>query len=193
MIVTPIVTERLRLRQWRDSDLAAFAELNADPEVMRYYPSVLERAASDALAIRARAELERNGFGLWAVEASGVAEFVGYVGLSHPGRPMPFTSAERPPVEVGWRLARAFWGRGYATEAARAALAFGFTELALAEIVSFTAVVNERSRAVMERLAMKRRAEDDFDHPALPDGHPLRRHVLHRMTRSDWLRRSSPS
>jgi RimJ/RimL family protein N-acetyltransferase len=173
-------TPRLNRRQWRDEDLAPFAAMNADPVVMEFFPKPLHRAESDEMAARIRDQLASRGFGLWAVEVPGVAGFIGFVGLSVPRFEAHFT----PCVEIGWRLAREHWGRGYATEAARAALAFGFQDLALDEIVSFTAAANLRSRAVMERIGMTRSPADDFDHPALPEGHPLRRHVLYRAGRS---------
>jgi RimJ/RimL family protein N-acetyltransferase len=174
-----IRTPRLLLRTWRDEDLAPFAALNADPEVMEYFLRPLERAESDAAAGRIRDHFDRHGFGLWAVEVPGIADFIGFVGLAVPGFKAHFT----PCVEIGWRLARAHWGQGYATEAARAVLDFGFRELALDEIVSFTTVANRRSRAVMERIGLSRSPADDFDHPAVPEGHPLRRHVLYRARR----------
>jgi RimJ/RimL family protein N-acetyltransferase len=173
-------TDRLLLRQWRDSDLAPYAALNADAIVMEFFPRPLDRAESDASAARIQDHFARHGFGLWAVEVPGVAEFIGFVGLSVPAFDARFT----PCVEVGWRLAREFWGRGYATEAARAALDFGFHDLGLVEVVSFTVPANLRSRAVMERIGMSRSESDDFDHPSLPAGHPLRRHVLYRISRS---------
>jgi ribosomal-protein-alanine N-acetyltransferase len=142
----------------------------------------LMREQSDAGVDRMDAIIAEQGWGLWAVEAPGATDFVGFVGLDAPGYETPFT----PCVEVGWRLARAHWGRGYATEAASAALEHGFTAVGLEEIVSFTAPVNRRSRAVMERLGMTRDPADDFDHPNVPVGHPLRRHVLYRLRRSDW-------
>ena len=179
-----IRTERLLLRRWRDTDLEPFAELNADPIVMQYMPTVLDRAGSDALVERFRDQLDRLGYGLWAVEVPGVAPLIGFVGLSVPRFSAHFT----PCVEVGWRLARAHWGRGYATEAARAALAFGFESVGLREIVSFTVPANTRSRAVMERLGMDRDAADHFDHPSLPEGDPLRPHVLYRLSRERWRR-----
>ncbi len=170
-----IETERLLLRRWRDSDREPFAALNADPLVMEHFPAALSREESDALVDRIEAGFERNGFGLWAVEASGA--FIGFTGLSVPG----FTACFTPCVEVGWRLARTAWGHGYATEAARAVLDHGFGELRLAEIVSFTAVGNLRSRAVMRRLGMTHDPADDFDHPSLPEASPLKRHVLYRV------------
>ncbi len=175
-------TERLLLRRWREDDRQPFADLNADPEVMRHFPAPLTRADSDRLAGLADQELGDRGYGLWAVEVPGADPFIGFVGLNQPRFDAHFT----PAVEVGWRLARRAWGRGYATEAARAALALGFAQAGLAEIVSFTVPANLRSRAVMERLGMRRDPADDFDHPALPEGHPLRRHVLYRLRREDW-------
>ena len=175
-------TSRLILRDWREDDLPAFAALNADPEVMTHFPSVLDRAASDAQAARKRAHLVAHGWGSWAVEVPGEAEFIGYVGL----QPVTFAASFTPAVEIGWRLARTYWGRGFATEAARAALEFGFERLGLPEIVSFTVPANARSRAVMERLGMTRDPAEDFDHPRLPEGHALRRHVLYRMARARW-------
>jgi RimJ/RimL family protein N-acetyltransferase len=177
-----IRTERLLLRRWRESDLEPFAEMNADPIVMEYFPTSLTRLASDALVARFRDQFDRLGYSLWAVEVLGKAPFIGYVGLSVPRFVAHFT----PCVEVGWRLAHAHWGRGYATESARAVLDFAFDVVGLHEIVSFTVPANERSRAVMERLGMVRDPADDFDHPLLPESHPLRRHVLYRLTRDQW-------
>ena len=150
-----------------------FAALNADPCVMQFYPGPLDRARSDSLAERARAKLVERGFGLWAVEAPGVAPFLGYVGLAEPA----FNSHFTPCVEIGWRLAREHWGNGYATEAAAAALDHAFGPLGLSEIVSFTAQGNQRSRRVMERLGMSYCSSDDFDHPGIAEGHALRPHV----------------
>jgi ribosomal-protein-alanine N-acetyltransferase len=174
-----LTTARLRLRRWRETDLPAFAALNADPVVMEHFPSVLERASSDALAERFAAHFDRHGYGLWAVELPEIAEFIGFIGLAIPR----FTAHFTPCVEVGWRLARPYWGQGYATEGARAAVAFGFGQAGLREIVSFTVPANRRSLAVMERLGMTREASEDFDHPVLPAGHPLRRHRLYRLAR----------
>jgi len=171
-------TGRLVLRQWRDSDLDPFAALNADPEVMRHFPGTLSREQSDDLARAIVTAIDALGWGLWAVEVQGGPEFIGFVGLAEPGFEAHFT----PAVEVGWRLAREHWGHGYATEAAQAAIDFGFDELELPEIVSMTTPQNVRSRRVMERLGMTRDPCDDFDHPRIPDG-PLRRHVLYRLKR----------
>jgi RimJ/RimL family protein N-acetyltransferase len=181
MAPTPAIqTARLLLRSWRDEDLAPFATMNADPVVMEFFPKTLDRAESDAMVTRIREHFAARGFGLWAVEVPDVSEFIGFVGLAVPRFEAHFT----PCVEIGWRLAREHWGHGYASEAARSVLAFGFDHLALDEIVSFTAAVNLRSRAVMERIGMTRCTADDFDHVALPEGHPLRRHVLYRAGRS---------
>ncbi len=177
-----LVTERLVLRAWRASDRAPFAAMGADARVMRFLGPLLSREASDALVDRFIAHFAERGFGPWAVEAPGVAGFIGFVGLGVPRFEAPFT----PCVEVAWRLDAAHWGRGYATEAARAALRFGFETLALGEIVSFTTRENRGSRAVMERLGMTRDARDDFDHPALGAGDPLRPHVLYRLARDAW-------
>ena len=143
---------------------------------MQYFPSVLSRRESDALADRIRAQIDAQGWGLWAVEVADVTPFAGFIGLARPRFEAHFT----PCVEIGWRLAAGHWGHGYATEGARAALEFGFTDLRLGEILSFTAGTNTPSRRVMERLGMTRDPADDFDHPGLPAGHPLRRHVLYR-------------
>ncbi|WP_166875756.1 GNAT family N-acetyltransferase [Salinibacterium sp. ZJ450] len=170
-------TERLLLRGWTPADLAPFAAMNADPEVMEHFPAVLTADQSDVLAERIAQHFDREGFGLWAVEREGT--FVGFTGLSR----VPFEAPFTPAVEVGWRLARAAWGHGYATEAARAAVRFAFDTLHLDEIVSFTAPANERSRAVMRRLGMTHNPADDFDHPNLAPGHPLQKHVLYRLQR----------
>ena len=172
-----IITARLQLRQWRKTDLPKFAALNADPEVMEFMTTTLSRSESDALAARIRDEIASSGWGVWAVEILGGAPFIGFVGLSQPEFEAHFT----PCTEVGWRLAREHWGHGYATEAAMAARAFAFHQLNLPEIVSFTSVANVRSRRVMARLEMEHDPDDDFDHPGLPAGHPLRRHVLYRL------------
>ena len=180
MTVPQLVTERLTLRDWRGSDAAPFAAMNADPEVMTYFPAPQSAAESEAMLERMRGHWAEHGFGLWAVERSSDATFLGFTGLTRPSFEAHFT----PAVEVGWRFARNAWGAGYATEAARAALAFGFETLGIEEIVSFTVPANERSWRVMERIGMTRDPADDFDHPRLPEGHPLRRHVLYRLCRA---------
>jgi RimJ/RimL family protein N-acetyltransferase len=180
--VAEIRTERLLLRQWRDEDLEPFAALNADAETMRYFPAPPSREQSDALAQDARRHIKEEGWGLWAVEVVGGASFIGFVGLARPSFEEHFT----PAVEVGWRLAREHWGNGYATEAGRAAVAYGFEELGLEEIVSFTSELNEPSWRVMERLGMRHDPTGDFEHPRVSAGHPLRPHVLYRLSRADW-------
>jgi RimJ/RimL family protein N-acetyltransferase len=150
--------------------------MNADPEVMEHFPAPLSRQQSDELVERIERGFAENGFGLWALEVRETEEFIGFTGLAVPGFEAHFT----PAVEIGWRLACSAWGNGYAAEAGKAALAFGFERVGLEEVVSFTTVGNHRSRAVMERLGMSHDPADDFDHPGLPAGHPQRRHVLYR-------------
>jgi RimJ/RimL family protein N-acetyltransferase len=173
---TALETERLTMREWNASDLAPFAAINADPRVMEFLPNVLSREESDAAAGRTIEHFAQHGFGRWAIEEREAGEFIGFVGLSV----VTYETAFTPCVEIGWRLASEFWGRGYATEAARAALEDGFGRLALREIVSFTVPANVRSRRVMEKIGMTRAEGEDFDHPLLPEGHWLRRHVLYR-------------
>jgi RimJ/RimL family protein N-acetyltransferase len=175
-----IRTPRLILREWRDSDFEPFAAMNSDRRVMEFLPAPLERSASDVLALRIRNEFVGRKFGRWAVEVPGVAPFIGYIGLSVPN----FTAFFTPCVEIGWRLAFPHWGRGYATEGARAAIDHGFKEAGLDEIVAFTVPSNVRSVRVMEKIGMKRNPAEDFDHPALPRGHKLHRHVLYRISRT---------
>jgi RimJ/RimL family protein N-acetyltransferase len=179
--MSQLATPRLLLRQWRQADLGPFPALNADPEVMRYFPALLTREQSDQFAADLQATIARQGWGLWAVEVLDGAPFIGFVGLNQPR----FQAHFRPAVEVGWRLDRRYWGHGYATEAAAASLTFGFDQLGCDEIVSFTAAANHASRRVMQRLGMSHDPADDFDHPAVPDG-PLRRHVLFRLSRENW-------
>ncbi|MGK6306121.1 GNAT family N-acetyltransferase [Variovorax sp. DT-64] len=182
--IPELQTRRLRLRAWRDEDLPRFAELNADSGVTEHLLGPLTRSQSDALVGRITEHFLREGFGFWAVEAPGVAGFIGMVGIGIPSYTAPFT----PCVEAGWRLGRQYWGQGFATEAARAALAFGFETVDLPEIVALTVPGNARSRAVMARLGMVRTPSDDFDHPLVPAGHPLKRHVLYRLSKQAWLR-----
>jgi RimJ/RimL family protein N-acetyltransferase len=175
--VVTLSSDRISLRRWRDEDRDAFAAMNSDARVMEFFRSPLSRVESDAMVDRIEQHFGEHGFGLWAIEVPGVAAFIGFAGLDVARFSAPFT----PCVEVGWRLAFAHWGRGYATEAARLALGYGFGTVALAEIVSFTSVTNRRSRAVMERLGMQRDPAEDFDYPSFPEDHPLRRHVLYRL------------
>lgn len=169
-------TRRLLLRQWRDKDLAAFGAMSADPEVMEFLLPLAEPGACEAWAARLRGHWREHGFGRWVVELPGEAGFIGVVGLAW----IPYEAHFTPAVEIAWRLARVHWGQGYASEAARAALDYGFAALGLAEIVAVTVPANSRSRRVMERLGMSRDPEDDYDHPNLPEG-PLKRHVLYRL------------
>jgi RimJ/RimL family protein N-acetyltransferase len=178
-----LVTARLILRPWRQDDWAPFAALNADPEVMEHFPGCLDRARSDEVAAKIGERLLERGFGFWAAEAPGVSPFIGFIGLSRPMFQAHFT----PCVEVGWRLARQYWGRGYATEGASAALRFAFEQLRLEEVVSYTVPANWRSRRVMERLGMTHTPADNFEHPEVPIGHPIRPHVLYRLRRLEWL------
>lgn len=174
-------TPRLILREWRDDDREPFAALNADPQVMAYFPKRLSRAESDAVVARIRRHFETYGYGAWAVEVKNGPSFIGLVGLLHADPALPFS----PAVEIAWRLAAAAWGQGYASEAAERCLAYGFNDLRVQEIVAFTVPANQRSRRVMERIGMRRDPSGDFDHPALAPGHPLRRHVLYRKRRVD--------
>ena len=179
-----ILTPRLCLRAWREADLAPFAAMNSDPRVMEYLPGLLDRPASDAAASRLRAHFEEHGFGKCVVETRDGNDFVGVVGLGW----CTFEAPINPSVEVGWRVAASHWGKGYATEAARAALDFGFGDLGLDRITSFTVPANERSWRVMQRLGMTYTPMNDFDHPLLPPESPLRRHVTYVMRKEDWAR-----
>ncbi len=170
-------TDRLIMRRWRDADRDPFAVLNADPEVMRYFPASLDRGTSDAMVDRIEELFQQQGFGLWALEVAGTAEFIGFTGLN----PMPAGVPGAGGMEVGWRLARHAWHHGYATEAAAAAAGVAFEGAGLAEIWSMTAVLNEPSQAVMRRLGMTLHAR--FDHPGVEAGNPLRPHVAYRLLR----------
>jgi RimJ/RimL family protein N-acetyltransferase len=174
-----IRTDRLVMRRWRDADREPYAALNADPEVMRYFPAPLNRAESDASIDRIEALFERQGFGLWALEVAATSEFIGFTGLN----PMPVGVPGAGDMEVGWRLARHAWHRGYATEAATAAAGVALGGAGLDHIWSMTAVINRPSQAVMLRLGMT--PYELFDHPALPVGHPLRRHIAYRLQRGE--------
>ncbi len=182
---TELRTTRLLLRPWRPSDLEPFAALNADPRVMEHFPAPLSREESDAFAATTAEAVTRQGWGRWALEVAETGEFIGFTGLHRP----TFEARFMPAVEIAWRLSHRSWGKGYATEAATAALDFAFDHLGLDEVVSFTATVNLRSSAVMERLGMTHDPADDFDHPVLPPGHRLRRHVLFRLPAARWRER----
>ena len=179
--ILELSTGRLRLRQWVAEDREPFAAMNSDPAVMRYFAGVSTREASDRTFDTWQAEIRQRGWSNWAVELAQGKEFIGFVGLTVPWRVLPFA----PCVEIGWRLARAHWGRGYATEAATRVLEAGFAQIGLQEIVSFTSLVNTPSRAVMERIGMINTGQD-FDHPASPESSELRRHCLYKITRAQW-------
>ncbi|MFK7964425.1 MAG: GNAT family N-acetyltransferase [Burkholderiaceae bacterium] len=183
-----LVTSRLRLRQWRDQDLPAFAAMNADPEVMAHFPAALTMQESAHLMARLRTKIEENGWGLWAAQLRSSGELIGFVGLNSPDPVLPCA----PCVEVGWRLLPLYWGQGYATEAARRALDFAFDELTVAEVVSFTALPNKRSQAVMKRLGMHDTGEN-FDHPMVAAETGLRKHVLYRILSDVHTQNRRPS
>lgn len=178
-------TERLILRRWRAADRAPFARMNADPAVMRHFPRMLTREESDAFADSIEGHFDEKGLGLWAVEVARGAPFIGYVGLS--------THPYMPGVEIGWRLDQPHWRHGYATEAARAALTDAFDRVGLEEVISFTSPLNVASVAVMERLGMTHDPADDFGHPNVPEGDPLRRHVLYRVSSKTGRLRAAAS
>ena len=188
MAIPELTTPRLRLRGFGRADRMPFAAMNADAEVMRHMSRRLDRVQSDAFVDRILGHWEADGFGIWAIERRDDGTFLGFAGLSEPAFRAPFT----PAIEVGWRLARAAWGNGYATEAGAAALEFGFETLGREEIVSFTAAGNERSRRVMERLGMTHDAADDFDYPLVAPEHPIRRQVLYRLPRTRWAAGREP-
>ncbi len=182
-LVEPLLSERLILRQWIDADVAQFAALNADSQVMEHFPGLLSFAQTSEMVERVRHHIEERKFGVWATELRATGQFIGFIGLAVP----MFESHFTPCVEVGWRLAKEFWGQGYAPEGAVVAMRDGFERLALTEIVSLTATTNLKSMRVMEKLGMTRDTADDFDHPRLDVGNPLRRHVLYRAKAADWL------
>jgi len=179
-------TSRLRLRRWREEDREPFAQLNADPGVMTHFVSTLTREQSDAVVDVVMEKWARDGFCFWAVEIPGVTAFAGFIGVSRPRFDAPFM----PAVEIGWRLARAYWNQGYATEGALASLGFAFDRLDLDEVVALAVPRNKPSLRVMEKLGMTRNPADDFDHPLVPRGHELRRHVLYRISRAAWKDRA---
>lgn len=182
----PIIrTDRLVLRRWTSADLEPFAGLNADPKVMEYFPGLKTKEESDHSVSLMSGHIEKCGWGFWAASLVETGEFIGFIGLEDVHFKTDFT----PAVEIGWRLAFKHWGKGYATEGALACLRYGFETLNLNEIVSFTAVENTRSRAVMQKIGMHHNSKDDFDHPKLPEGHPLRRHVLYRLERDEWKKK----
>jgi RimJ/RimL family protein N-acetyltransferase len=180
--MTDLSTDRLLLRQWRESDREPFAAMNADPAVMEHFTELQTREQSDALIDRNTPAIDERGWGLWALELRETGEFIGFTGLSVPS----FEAHFMPAVEIGWRLTKGAWGNGYATEAAKAALAHGFGPAGLDEIVSFTATTNVPSQRVMQRIGMTHDEAGDFDHVRLPAGHRLQRHVLYRIDRAQW-------
>lgn len=175
-----IKTQRLVLRPWRQEDFEPFAQLNADPRVMEHFPWTWSREESDLMANRLLSN--EKDWGLWAVSVPGIADFIGFIGLNQ----VTFTAHFTPAIEVGWRLAYDYWGKGYATEGALASLQYAFEVLKVNEIVSFTAVQNKRSRLVMKRIGMHYDPNGDFDHPRVPEGNKVRRHVLYRITADEW-------
>lgn len=177
-----IKTDRLILRNWEKSDLAPFAAMNADPRVREFFPGVLSRQESDESVKLASDHITKWGWGFWAASLTETGEFIGFIGLQN----VHFKAHFTPAVEIAWRLAFEHWGKGYATEGAKAALHHGFEVVRLNEIVSFTALQNIRSRHVMEKIGMHHDPKDDFDHPNVPDDHPLKKYVLYRLSSSEW-------
>jgi RimJ/RimL family protein N-acetyltransferase len=182
-----LTTDLLILRTWDISDIPLMAEISSDPLVMQHFPAIQDFAATQALVESIHQQYEKFGYALYAVEIKNTHEFIGFVGLSHPYYEIPnFKPQGLPIVEIGWRLSSKFWGKGYATEAAKAVLHYAFIELNLKEIISFTTVANTQSRRVMEKIGLHHSEKDDFDHPKLPDNSPLKRHVLCRLTIKDY-------
>jgi RimJ/RimL family protein N-acetyltransferase len=182
MAITELESARLLMRQWRDADLDAFADMCADERVMKYFPDTLSRLESASMIGRIRGHFVEFGFGLWALERKDTGAFIGFTGLSTVAFDAPFV----PAVEIGWRLAHDHWGLGFASEAAWTALGCGFGKLELEEVVAFTAELNVPSEKIMQAIGMRRDAQDDFNHPALAEGHPLQRQRLYRITREQW-------
>ena len=180
-----IETERLYLRQWQASDFTPFAEMNANPEVMEYFPKLLTTSMSNIIAKKCQTLIEDNGWGFWAVSRKDSSDksddFIGMVGLNEVHADMPFA----PAVEIAWRLHSEYWGQGYATEAAHAALRYAFEVLELSDVVAFTAVINKRSQKLMQRIGMTD-TQQDFYHPMLNAKHPLAEHALYKITRQQW-------
>lgn len=184
-----LTTERLILRTWQDSDLALMAAISSDPKVMEYFPATQDLTATRALIDHIHRHEKQFGYALHAVETKLTHEFIGFVGLNQPSFVIPgFVAKGEPVVEIGWRLAAKHWGRGYATEAASAVLHHAFTGLQLPEIISFTAAINFKSRRVMEKIGLHHDAADDFNHPALDETSPLKKHVLYRLERMKYLK-----
>lgn len=184
-MIAELKTQRLLLRQWQEDDRAIFAQINADPNVMKYYPDILNENESNQIAVKLESLISGRGWGLWAVEKKDDNNFIGFVGLHEPEYDLPVT----PCVEIGWRLGKEYWGHGYATEAASAALDFAFGRLGLEQVYSFASVSNKRSLAVMQRLGMVN-TKLNFQHPVIPEHSPLREHYLYKINRSQWLKRN---
>ena len=180
--IIQLETQRLILRQWINSDFAEFFKLNSDPDVMQYFPDILSKQESDQLAQRIQTLITTNGWGFWAIEVKDTRQFIGFTGLNKPQYKIPCS----PCTEIGWRLSKSSWGKGYATEAAKAALSFAFESLSLSEVYAFTTVKNDRSRAVMERLQMIN-TNQNFHHPEVPIDSHLREHVLYKITNEQWF------
>lgn len=173
-----LLSPRVLLRPWKPEDAEAFSQLNADPEVMHYFPSILNRSESNAILKKMQIHFDKHGFGFWAAEHRVTGDFLGFIGLNIPNFEAHFT----PCVEIGWRLPRRYWNQGLASEGALLCLEFAFKNLKLEEVVAFTSSQNTASRRVMEKIGMHHNPKDDFEHPQLTPGHPLRAHVLYRIT-----------
>lgn len=181
-LIPKLESARLILRQWHDEDLAEFAAMSADPQVMRYFPAPLSRVEAAALIGRVRGHFNEYGYGLWALERKDTGAFIGMTGLLNVNFDAPFT----PAVEIGWRLARRHWGLGFASEAAWTCLRCAFAQLRLEQVVSFTTESNQASQKVMQAIGMQQDLDGSFDHPKLAADDPLRRHVLYRIDRAHW-------
>ena len=180
--MTTIDTARLRLRHWNDTDLAGFAALNANPDVMRFFPAMLTREQSDAAAQRYQQGLAARGYGFWAVERKEQGDFIGFIGIQPLKPDLPCA----PGVEIGWRLASHCWRKGYASEGAKAVRDFAFQTLQLSELKSITPIINQPSRGVMEKIGMCDSGAN-FLHPLVSAGHPLHEHVMYQISSQDWL------
>lgn len=180
-------TDRLFLRTWKKSDLETFYKINSDPQVMEFMPKTLRREESNQAAERIQAHFKSHNFGLWAIELKSTHQFIGFVGLSIP----TFESHFTPCVEIAWRLGKDFWGKGFATEAAKKSLEIGFTTFNLNEILAFTVLANLRSIGIMKKLGMKTNPLENFDHPKLPENSPLKKHVLYRINKLEWQKSST--
>jgi RimJ/RimL family protein N-acetyltransferase len=189
MTTTILTTDRLLLRTWQAEDLSLMAAINADPVVMEYFPQIQDMIATEKLLARINAQYQQYGYTVYATETLAKHEFIGFVGLFHPSFTIPhFQARSMPIVEIGWRLSAQHWGKGFATEAANAVLNYAFTQLQLAEIISFTAAINCRSQRVMEKIGLQHDPVDDFAHPNLADDSPLKKHVLYRLHRDDFAK-----